>query len=130
MEVTVALPTQIESAHRGVSYSRVMRFEHRGRNGYPMHCQVAQFHMNDDFEVFVLSELADNPGQSVTNAHETLVPEVFNALADAPAGKVQFLEHYGPFSYPDGTRKEQLTWLLTESDANGNLRSVGWAPMA
>lgn len=48
--------------------------------------------------VVILSELADNPGISVTNAIEQLATEIAKRYALNPK-TTTWIEHYGPFSY-------------------------------
>jgi hypothetical protein len=50
--------------------------------------------------VVVLSELADNPGKSVTNAAAELATEIAQRYALDPQ-TTTWLEHYGAFSYRD-----------------------------
>ncbi len=72
----------------------------RGPSGVRSACRVRLYLLDEEGEtlgdapVVVFSELADNPGTSVTNAIEQLAAEVLDthALARVPV----FVEHYPP----------------------------------
>lgn len=57
----------------------------------------------------VFSELAGNPGMSITNAAEYVACEFFKAHPELDPRRVEMLEHYGPFSYTGAGREDDLS---------------------
>ncbi|ABM97127.1 hypothetical protein [Methylibium petroleiphilum] len=62
---------------------------------------MARFDLADGRRLFVVSELAENDGPSVTNAAETIATAILsNYASDLEPSQVVFLEHYDDeFSY-------------------------------
>lgn len=91
-------------------------------------CHVTLFTLSDNRQVIVMSELADNPGSSVTNAADFLVPAIYEALGTRPLEDTVFVEHYhGQLAY----RGEPTTWetfdrIVIEPDINGRPTPQGW----
>lgn len=75
-------------------------FHYTGRNNLPAYCGVEIVEHGKN-RVVVLSELATNPGMSVTNAIERIATSLFTGHPDldVDADRVIWIEHYGRFSY-------------------------------
>jgi hypothetical protein len=75
-------------------------FRYRGYHGCPSRCRLRVFEPNPDNAeetntptVVVFTELANNPGTSITNRIEHLATEVFKLLEKPPSG-ITVIEHY------------------------------------
>ena len=76
--------------------------------------------------VVVLSELADNPGRSVTNAAAELATEIAKRYELDPQ-TTTWLEHYGAVSYWDtGETFHETFDLLTFTWYGRNAHNVEW----
>lgn len=84
------------------------------------------FDLSDGRRVFVCTELADNPGRSVTNAWPELAAHLVDAIGDTTREKTVFIEHYWPGSYESGMREETFDQVLIDWK---ELR-VGWRRLA
>ncbi len=78
-----------------------------------------------DHHVVVLTELPDNPGQSVTNAVEQLAGEVMLANA-LPTNATMVIEHYPAESHPPEDETYDLV-TFANSDPQPVLRGGVWA---
>lgn len=87
--------------------------------------RFAATHVRDsEFAVIVLTELWDNPGQSITElAAEAARRAHAELAADLPIEEVVFLEHYGPISYVDGRHSHTVEHIPI--DRHGQ-RCGGW----
>ena len=123
----VILPARAFGGDHVLDVWPTVRFEHTPTAGATtMSCLVTRFDFSGKKCLFVLSEIADNEGASITNVHESLVPAVFRAMADCPAENALFVEHYGDFSYAGGREGEEtFDWLITEKDVEQGIRSIG-----
>lgn len=77
-------------------------------NAFPAHCHVRIVHGRRRHKLLIVSELASNPGMSVTNAFEDLLPQIAYAHGLDPEC-LTVVEHWGPFSYDDGERREEFS---------------------
>ena len=83
-------------------------------NRYVAHCHVRLVRRGAD-ALLLISELASNPGMSICNAFEDLLPQLTFAFDLLPcldrAGPehLTVIEHWGPFSYGDQERAEEFT---------------------
>lgn len=83
---------------------------------------------DDHVTIALCSELADNPGTSVTNAWPGLA-DFLCARFDLDPGRTIFVEHYGAFSYggkagePDRFDRLDLDWR------GGKANLIGWQPV-
>jgi hypothetical protein len=76
-------------------------------NTRPALCRVRIYETVALGRVVIISELAINPGISVTNA----ISEVIACIAEQfnlPADDVLWIEHYGPNSYTPGTMSDHI----------------------
>lgn len=97
-----------------------------------MECLVTIYGFRDGAQAFILTEVGDNPGPSVTNCIETLMPAVFNELGGSSLEKVRFFEHYrSDLSYQRIDPQFWETWdELTFSIAGSCIQFTGWRPVA
>ena len=77
-----------------------------GVNPVPMTYALTRFWLNSGHQVFVCTELADNPGPSVTNAWPQLAESILEMVPEATPEKSIFIEHYFEGSYPRAFREE------------------------
>lgn len=71
-----------------------------------------------DYDVVIASELATNPGMSICNAFCWLAPMVAQRFSLDPS-RLCWIEHWGPFSYPDGNRDtEEFSLVRYEPGAD------------
>lgn len=83
---------------------------------------------DDHVTLAICSELADNPGTSVTNAWPGLA-DFLCARFDLDPGRTLFVEHYGAFSYtgapmePDRFDQVEIDWR------GGKANLIGWQPV-
>lgn len=71
--------------------------------GAPLRCRLRLFAEPGSLPVAVVTELAENPGASITNAAES----IWRALARRlDTSNFALVEHYGPESYADGPEGE------------------------
>ncbi len=94
---------------------------HRGR------CRVRIYEPTEDGDhhVVVLSELADNRGQSVTHAIEQLAGEVILANA-LPSSETVDVEHYPAEAHPPNAETFDLV-TFARTDPEPALRAGAWA---
>lgn len=69
--------------------------DYRGYYGCPSRCGVQVWEPTQPGEPYVAiyTELADNPGTSVTNAAETVATAIWHLL-ERPDAEIVFIEHY------------------------------------
>jgi len=65
----------------------------------PAEFAVSHFILSDGRQIIVVTEIADNPGPSVTSAWPQLAGELFESLSVPSRERVQFVEHYFSGSY-------------------------------
>ncbi len=95
------------------------------RKAYPLEpteMGLTIFDLSDGRRVFVCSELAGNPGMSVTNAWPELASWLVENIGDTSQEKAAFVEHYWPGSYKSEMREETFDQVLIDWNKN----SVGW----
>ena len=92
----------------------------------PMAFALTRIERDDGITVALCSELADNPGTSVTNAWPGLAEFLCERFELDPARTI-FVEHYGSFSYqkdiPEHFDRVEICWR------NGHASLVGWHPV-
>jgi hypothetical protein len=79
-------------------------------------CRLRVFTDPDRPAVVVASELAENPGTSVTNRAEVVASQACRDFQLDPESTL-FLEHYGPFSYRGCPPGERERFCLVTFDA-------------
>ena len=77
-------------------YQRIVidRFHFTGYHGCRSCCALEVLRLSDGRTVVIATELADNPGTSVTNAFEIVATEACRRFAIDPA-RLAWVEHYG-----------------------------------
>ena len=88
----------------------VEKFVFRGLNGRRGWCRLELLRASDGRTVAIATELADNPGTSVTNASEYLASNVCSKFGVDPRSLV-WIEHYGY-----GNRQVRTYDLVTFSE--------------
>ena len=78
----------------------VPSFPFRVPSGAAGHCRIRVYEDPGNAPLVIASELADNPGPSVTSAAEYIAGQVYRWLECPPQG-IYWIEHWGPFSYHD-----------------------------
>ncbi len=100
------------------------RFGWTDHNGNKAHCRLDILTGANDHPIVVLTELADNPGASVTNAAQALTTAV-RRLYMLPDSAI-YIEHYGPMSYDFKFDDDIYSRILTEWDANRHNVARDW----
>ena len=100
-------------------------FNFKDPNGRLATCRLRTYKTTDGLgPVVLLSEVAGNPGMSVTNSAERLIPQAANFLG-LEGGGVRWVEHYDNGSYPGG-RREGITYdLVTIQDGRAGWKHLG-----
>jgi hypothetical protein len=79
-----------------------LKFEYFDFNGKEAFCDL-EIKVNDNITYVCFTELKENPGASVTNCMDLLIPKVQYEMDLAKNSEdVIFLERYTADSYPDG----------------------------
>lgn len=74
-------------------------FSYPGFHGRPARCRIRVYRRGPDRPTVVIAtELADNPGTSVTNRAETVAAMVCREFGIDP-GTLLWVEHYGPWRH-------------------------------
>jgi len=77
------------------------------------------FDLSNGRRVFCCTELADNPGRSVTNAWPELAQDLLNEVGGADWDCAVFVEHYFPGSYKGGKIEEVFDLVEFGSSRDG-----------
>lgn len=90
-------------------YLDIPEFTFRDPNRRIARCRLRVYTEEGKQPIVVASELASNPGMSITNAAGVLAWAVYTML-ERPELGMYWIEHYGPFSYGDGIYCEPENW--------------------
>lgn len=83
------------------------------------------FDLSDGRRVYICTELADNPGRSVTNAWPDLAAWLIENIGDTTPEKAVFIEHYYPKSYRFALKMESYDRVIIRWD-NRKALSTHW----
>lgn len=77
-------------------------FHYRGLSNCDSHCGLSILPQINGKVIVILSELAANPGTSITNHCEWIATEVYDRfLLNTPVHDITWVEHYNKDSYSD-----------------------------
>lgn len=68
-------------------------YEYQDERGRPGRCRIRVYHLASGMTVVIASELADNPGASVTDQAERLATAIRARFVE-PGGAMVWIEHY------------------------------------
>ena len=110
-----------------------MVLPYRGTNGSRSKCRVRIYEPDDpmrDSPVVILSELADNPDTSVTNAAPLVAAEVISLFALTRWGEPSpiFVEHYDHAGDKEGSEDPDAFALVAFSDQEVREEKRGGVP--
>jgi len=129
----VGLPGSVLGQGRSVVEAqpvRRYRLSDRRLSMRAMECLVTTFRCDDGALVLVLTETSDNPGPSITNCVDVLLPAVFRDLAGSGRERVRFIEHYrDDVSYRSQGTRETFDELLFDRDGAAGIVFRGWQPL-
>ena len=92
-------------------------FAFKASNGFDGVCEVERHVLKNDHELFVISDIADNPGQSTTNSIEYIVKQLLNRF-NRTLVNTTFIEH---FALASG----EVEWNLVMFDQPAAADSAG-----
>lgn len=101
-----------------------VQFTWTDHNGNKAHCRLDILAGADNRTIVVLTELADNPGSSITNAAAFLTGAV-RWQFKLPESAI-YIEHYGPMSYGFGFNDDIYSQIITMWDAADRNYAEGW----
>ncbi len=129
----VGLPGSVLGQGRSIvetQPARRYRLSDRRLSMRAMECLVTAFRCDDGALVLVLTETSDNPGPSITNCVELLLPAVFRDLAEYQPERIRFIEHYrDDVSYRSQGTRETFDELLFAPDESAGIVFRGWQPL-
>jgi hypothetical protein len=100
------------------------QFAWTDRNGNKAHCRLDILRGANDHPIVILTELADNPGLSVTNAAAFLTGAVRSQFK-LPESAI-YIEHYGPMSYSLRFDDDIYSRIITAWDAADRNVAQDW----
>jgi hypothetical protein len=115
-------------------YERIVvdRYRFRGVHGGDGWCALEILKGKDARVVVIATELADNPGMSITNAAEHLAYRVCVEFAIDPS-QLFWVEHYGYAAPGGGTRRPRtydlVTFEILPPGHDGIFTRPTWRPM-
>lgn len=102
-------------------------FQYLDPNGRTGHCHLEVLN-NEDNTIVIATELADNPGMSITNAVECLIAQVCRSKVIDPATLV-WIEHYSEKSYKQKAKPRVEYSLVTFKLSKSAVVKAAWKPM-
>lgn len=91
-----------------------------------MECLVTAVDCSDGRRIMVLTETSDNPGPSITNCADLLLPALYREMGDE-ARAVRFVEHYrDDVSYRSQGSRETFDELVHRGEPDGSIVFLGW----
>jgi hypothetical protein len=106
---------------------RVARFQYPGYFGCESFCEIRAYQQPGKPTVVVATELADNPGTSITNRAE-LVAWLVWCWLEKPEGGMLWVEHYRDRAFVGGQpmMREQFDFVTFETGPDGRYRKPVW----
>lgn len=100
---SIDLPPELLNGAHVVSSRPTMRYiaSLPGCPAFSLVMGLTVFDLSDGRRVFCCTELADNPGRSVTNAWPELAQDLLNEVGYVDWENAVFVEHYFPGSYEE-----------------------------
>ena len=93
-------------------------------------CRVRIFDRNPQPPVVILTELADNPGASVTNASEYIATELRQRHSLLRTAAPIWIEHYNGESYANGHFAPDRFGRIDFTFARDTYRNPQWRPVS
>lgn len=105
---SITLPSELLNGAQVISSRATMRYiaSLPGMPASSLVMGLTVFDLSNGRRVFCCTELADNPGRSVTNAWPELAQDLLNEVGGADWDSAVFVEHYFPGSYKGGKIEE------------------------
>lgn len=98
---------------------------YQGYHGCDSHCQLDLYQRSDGKYLAIVTELADNPGTSVTNRIEHLATKISVDYQIAPKDLL-VIEHYGEMSYRNPRNQEHHDMVTFQWANNGVAHKPQW----
>jgi hypothetical protein len=99
-----------------------VRFSYRVPNRPEAYCDLV---VSKEHNLIIASEVADNPGLSITNAAEYVATQACEAFGIQPK-KLIWIEHYSNRSYPGGRTLEDFDLVTFRIDGEGKFSDPEW----
>lgn len=118
---SIILPSELLNGAQVISSRPTMRYI-ASLPGMPTSSLVmglTVFDLSNGRRVFCCTELADNPGRSVTNAWPELAQDLLNEVGGADWDSAVFVEHYFPGSYKGEKIEEVFDLVEFDSSRDG-----------
>ena len=108
---------------------REEKYNYPGYHRSSSYCKLELYKRSDGMYIAVCTELADNPGTSVTNQCEVLATQIIKQYNLHPE-VLLFVEHYDEGSYHGGTEKDRSYTRVDFFEwENGEAKRPLWFPL-